>query len=273
VEFDSAAAVAAIDAIEAVPELATWLGGAIDPVWGAEAAAGTGGTVQVGTITLPQPQLEETYEAYAQRLRSAGWLGTLVVTEDAAPSAYFGPLEVTAMSYAPATGSPVLLDMLDPWPLNPPPLASQEGQIELFYAPASTPERTAEEEADVGTEIPGLIQGGTSGGLAGCSGCPDLNLGPLTGLDWSENFPFGVFVWLGSTWEDMTGSPATCLRGSFGKSEAIGGGTLVVGLCSSAWVDTYRDPFFLLVEFIFTVALILGLARRFLNIGGLVDEA
>jgi len=113
----------------------------------------------------------------------------------------------------------------------------------------------------------------SGGGPGGCESCPPLDMSPLTDLEWGENFPFGIFTWLGSTWEDMTGDPATCIRAPFGKPEGIGGGTLTVALCSQAWKDTYRAPAFLVLEFVFTVALILGLARRMTGTGGMVDEA
>jgi len=107
------------------------------------------------------------------------------------------------------------------------------------------------------------------GGLLGCEDCPPLNMSPLTSLDLGDKFPFGLFVWIGDIVDEITSASASCDSGSIDKP---GGGTQAIQLCSDVWVDTYRDPVFLVMQFIAVIALVVSTARRFMGEDGEVVE-
>lgn len=178
------------------PEVGLEIGKIIDPEWGEEADP----TYDPNLISLPQPQLEETYIAYRARLRDAGFLGTITETEGSLDTD-FNPsevqrLDITRPDGLVRTGSPVLLG--DPWP-DPAPRYNPHDDIEITYNPTDAPPR------DVGDPEPtGLAPPGSGGGSCDC---PALDFSPLSDLDAGDVFPFGVFVYAADILDQFDADP------------------------------------------------------------------
>jgi hypothetical protein len=155
-------------------------------------------------IGLPQPQVGETAAQYRNRLRSAGFVGTIVLIE-LSPGAMPGepPVFSTSEPVVIRVGSPVTqtIDLGSPWNQETPPLASPSARIEIDQAPATWPPRSE------GEAVPPGLGGGTGGGSCDpwLEAQPDF--GPLMALDFSDKFPFGLFVWVNGILGDFNTTP------------------------------------------------------------------
>jgi hypothetical protein len=239
---------------------------------------GGGGGSQFAPFILPQPLPDETYTAYALRLRERGWLGTLTVTADTANEAAAvagsdyeaAPLQApssvtvggtTVVVFDPA-GSPLHGDRPSPeWPDNPPHIASATTPIALKDKPLTS-------------VLPPPSGGGGGGGL---------DFSPITDLDPGCKFPYGLFCYA----QDVTGwfdvSPDapefnfTINGGEIGGHAISGGGGYDVDLG-----DTGLDDYMAIWRMLLSIALWVGavwmLASRLLGLnlgdpGEAVDDA
>jgi hypothetical protein len=133
-------------------------------------------------VLLPQPLLNETYDAYAARLTALGYLGAITYTDLDSTSAETrtGPQAVARLT----TTTTIGVQTLSPWawPVTPPRISPTQTinvvRNPTTVAPATTP-----------IPAPG------AGGGGSCS-CPPLDLTPITGASVGSKFPFGVFTWI-----------------------------------------------------------------------------
>lgn len=214
VEAGSAEADDALDAIETSPALATYLGKLIDPTWEGETEP-PGAAVELGTLTLPQPEEGETALEYRARLRALGFLGTITLTEAAElPEldypAVWGPLEPVRIKIGSPTTTTIELDV--PWPYQPGdpdtelgrPTIDQDEPIEIEYVPDTTTPRDPDEGE---TFPPGMGVPGGGGGTCDPWLSAELDLSPLLDLELGDSFPFGVPAWLVDQADQLVASP------------------------------------------------------------------
>jgi hypothetical protein len=232
------------------------------------------GTGTVGsTFLLPQPSLSETYDHYIQRLRDAGYVGAVTVTDDSmpfpdgTPGAYSEPGTITEVgSDQTGTGTITYATVFNRttgqlgWPTSAPSVTpGVTSTIDIKKVPASW-------NPSVHSPPPsGPIGPGTTNG--GCT-CPPLNFSPLTGLSYGTKFPFGIFTWLATAFGTITGGGTTAPGFDVGKPAALGGGTYHVDLSNADWEATYRPVVFGVLEFGITLGAVWFVGWRILGIGG-----
>jgi hypothetical protein len=135
-------------------------------------------------ILLPQPLLNETYDAYVARLTALGYLGAITFTDlsDTSAETRTGPNAVARLTTTTTVGVQTLSPFA--WPA-PAPRISPHAAIDIVRNPSTVPEAS--------TPLP---PPGGGGGGGSCS-CPPLDLTPITGASVGSKFPFGVFTWIG----------------------------------------------------------------------------
>jgi hypothetical protein len=112
-------------------------------------------------FTIPAPEGDETYEAYVSRLVALGYVGESALVVLTYPETYDPAYDASVIvRTSPAVGSHV--------PANT--------AITVYMNPE---------------DAPGAVESG-----APFCDCPPPDLEPLTGLDYGENFPFGIFTWV-----------------------------------------------------------------------------
>lgn len=141
---------------------------------------------ETATITLPKPELQETFAHYRARLREEGWLGVatqLVLSED------LGDPEQGPNTVVRITGDYLGTVHRRLWP-GTDPLVRPHEAITFRVNPAGyTPVDPTEDPAEGGTPAP-----------VDTSSCDFTEVGavdvsPVTELDYGDKFPFGVFTW------------------------------------------------------------------------------
>ena len=146
-------------------------------------ATGTG--TSFTPFVLPKPALDETYSDYNERLRAAGWLGTLTIdaTESGSTGlSGYGPNAITRIHVGPL-GTDV-----DPaaWPLNAPTVDTPTTQIHIRVNPGTA-------------------------GILGVPSCgptvPSVDFAPLEAIDFGSKFPFGIFGYIASALSPLVASP------------------------------------------------------------------
>jgi hypothetical protein len=221
---------------------------------------------------LPEPQLTETYSQYVARLRAFGWVGTLTIDPAAALEAAADPASDYAQApiHAPAgvlvgsapivwhfdVGAPRPGDHPDPtWPDNPPRVPQKGTPITIKEKPPAT-------------IFPPPVGGG--GGDCPCD-IAAIDFSPLTSLDFTNNFPFGVPGWFASSYSALSVG-TSCFDFDLDKPGAIGGGVQNVSLCSAQWEDSYRPWVFPLILALMTVGAFLFLGTKVIKIQRGVDD-
>lgn len=167
-------------------------------------------------INLPQPRRAETGAQYRARLRSLGFLGTIILYENdagqAASQPQFGPSAVTGVNVGTPTLPGIAYPMEDPWP-DPVPqieVPGDEIEIEILHQPATAPEPAPGEPGSAADPPPGTAPppgspGGVGGGIGpGDCECPPPDFTPITSLDYGEKFPFGIVVLVVDTLDGFT---------------------------------------------------------------------
>jgi hypothetical protein len=84
----------------------------------------------------------------------------------------------------------------------------------------------------------------------------------FTELDWTGNFPFGVFTWIGNIFGSFSGDPQPV---SF--TLPLFGNDRTITLQNSSWEDTYRPIVFPILEFLIVAAGTWVFAFRIIGIG------
>jgi len=237
IDYGTADADAMEEAIEDDPALADEIGRIFYPE-----DFDTGGGTETETVALPQPRLNETYTAYRTRLRAAGFLGTITLSENAGAGILpeFGPNVVTQVEVQTTTAT-TTYPLLSPWP-DPSPTISVPGEdteITIEHNPDTAPQPDPGDPGSSEDPPPGNAPppgGGDSIGPGDCS-CPPPDFSPLTGLDFGDRFPFGVVSLvvgtLGTTLYAAPDAPVFDLvvnDGEIGGVGIPGGGHYVVDL-------------------------------------------
>jgi hypothetical protein len=180
---------AAADAIEDYIEDDDILGPRVGTILHPSTDTGPGSEL----VPLPQPRLNETASQYRQRLRAAGFLGTITLLENAGPEVLpeFGPLVVTEIETSTAT-----VELLDPWPSPPPTMAipGTSSEIVVHHNPESAPAPGPDDPGGANDPPPGNAPPPGDGGAinVGDCHCPPPDFSPITELDYGDRFPFGV---------------------------------------------------------------------------------
>ena len=160
------------------------------------------------TLRLPPPLLTETATQYFRRLRALGWLGSAHTTTTAEPYPGVGPGWIVAVNGHPiyvSNPSPIPgvgeTQTRLPWP-NPAPTLSPTEDVTVIQNPT-----TMEDPLNPGEEIPVPVPDGV--GDSTCEPWVDaeLDLSPLTELDFGGKFPFGVPGYLGGVLDLFVGGP------------------------------------------------------------------
>jgi hypothetical protein len=229
IDYGSAAA----DAVEAAIENDDVLG----PKVGTILHPATGGGTESETIALPQPMLNETAAQYRTRLRAAGFLGTITLSENAGVDILpeFGPLVVTSITVGVDT-----YPLLDPWPSPPPTLAvpGTTTTITVEHNPDTAPAPGPGDPGSAEDPPPGNAPPPGGGGIGpGDCACPPPDFSTITGIDYGTKFPFGVLALvtgvLGTTLYAAPAAPEFDLvvnDGEIGGHAIPGGGHYVVNL-------------------------------------------
>lgn len=182
----------------------------------------TGGGSADEPALLPQPRLNETYGQYAQRLRAAGYLGTITRVAEVDPDVMvmFGPNVVTRVETATDT-----MILTDPWPVPPPTLTVPGASTEVIVTanPGTEPFPEPGEPGSGADPPPGNAPppGGDSPiNVADCQ-CPPPDFTPITDIDYGEVFPFGVLLVVDEWLDDLSGT-ANAPSWTFDDFEHIG---------------------------------------------------
>jgi hypothetical protein len=217
---------------------------------------------EVGTITLPQPQPNETYTAYTTRLQDLGWLGTATTTVLSPALDGYGP-DAVARVISTEAGTTRVLDPLR-WPTTAPKLGINTN-VTLRYNPSTAP------------QAPTQTGGGTSVLLPPTTvpGVPAVNFAPITSLNPGCKFPFGLICWAESVtgWFSVTADAPVFSFDLSGFSTPIG----TVSLGTYAVDLNVMDAYMGMMRDLITVALWVGgvfwLARNLLGFGAGGDPA
>lgn len=224
----------------------------------------SGGANDPNPVVLLRPLINETYDTYVSRLQAEGWLGTATEVQEASVLPGYGPLSVTRIQ----DGS-IVYDPLN-WPSSSPSLDIYENITVRYNPDSATPAPTV--------SSPSPQCGSTSATacqIEDISTGPDNNVGtidwtPLESLDLGSKFPFGVASYINSFFGAIPTS-GTCPDLSINKPSALGGGTLSVSFCNTAWETTYRPTVFLVLEALMTLAGVIFLAQKITGVGS-TDE-
>lgn len=233
------------------------------------AALATSAGLQAGTFRLLDPLPNETYITYEARLQNAGWLGTATNTQEGTALSGYGPLAITRVTYLDSDGKTVTLDPLN-WPATAPVVAPGTS-LTIRYNPStavpapsvSSPSTSCGATADTACQVEDISTG------------PDNNVGtidwtPLESLDLGSKFPFGVAAYINSFFGSIPTS-GSCPDLNINKPSALGGGTLSISFCNTAWETTYRPTVFLVLEALMTLAGVVFLAQKITGVGS-TDE-
>jgi len=238
----------------------------------------SGGSTTVTPTTsppfiLPQPTLDDTYQTYTEKLRIAGYLGNVTVTDDSMSEYPYGSYGARLLSksltsiqigtlgtlylYDQTTGVPIA------WPPNPG-LVTPGATTNITLSAVPAAYDPLSHGATPGTETGA---GGVPGGGSTCN-CPPLDFSPLENTNFGTKFPFGIATWFTTIFGSVptTGTPI-----SFNLTNPVGG-TYSVSLGSSEWVSTYRPIVWPIIEFLFVVGGIAILCYRILGMGDSGDS-
>lgn len=217
------------------------------------------------TITIPQPQITETYPQYVARLRALGFLGHIYEVDDdmaypaGSPAALLSAQQITEVEVGttktyqlywmvPGHGLPGSATTPDTtkeghpykWP-NPGPNAPPDTPITI-------------------QKVPDGYGGGVPGGGNGNCDCPNLNISPLQSIQYGSKFPFGAFSMLLGVANHFGGSSGSAVDFSIMGHD--------VSLASSDWTGTYRPIVFAILEFLGTLLVIVFALRLIRHPGG-----
>jgi len=161
--------------------------------------------LEVGTITLPDPEPDETVNEYLARLRALGWLGTATVTAYAGETSGYADYDPR---YGPDTPVRIKLGSTGTWRYLPAPAWAGSPSISEATWPDPTNPPKVEKNGNVYiTKNPLLDSGSVAvpsvGGGGDCDGylTADFDLSPIMDIDYGDKFPFGVFPWAADQWD------------------------------------------------------------------------
>jgi len=186
--YGSAAQIASETLIEEDDDVALEIGKILHP----DQDFGTGGDTQTQTQALPQPRFGETATQYRTRLRAAGFLGTITLTEEDPYVPEIQAQHITRIETETQT-----VDLLDPWP-NPPAtinIPGEDDEITVFYNPEDAPEIDPGDPGGNENPPPGDAPppGDSPIDVGSCS-CPPPDFGPITDIDYGDHWPFVAFT-------------------------------------------------------------------------------
>lgn len=225
--------------------------------------------IQLQQIDLLQPLPNETYTAYEARLQGEGYLGTITNTVEGTSLSGYGPNAVTRVQYPDGYGNQQTLDPLN-WPTTLPLLAPNTAITVRHNPTSATPAPSVSSpspQCGSTTETACQVEEISTG--------PDNNVGtidwtPLESLDLGSKFPFGVASYINSFFGSIPTS-GSCPDLNINKPSALGGGTLSISFCNTAWETTYRPTVFLVLEALMTLAGVVFLAQKITGVGS-TDE-
>jgi hypothetical protein len=197
-----------VDAIKADPQLNAEIGAILDP------AGAPGGAVSGEVIALPQPRYGETAGSYRTRLRSRGFLGTVILEalDPLDALVEFGPNVVTRVTVTTELGTSTF-ELLDPWP-EPPVTFRVPGEstsIVVEHNPSGVDPPVPGAPGSPADPPPGvLVPPGEGDDVDGCP-CPidSIELRSLAPEGLCGKAPFGAFCWIEDQVSTLFGGPAT----------------------------------------------------------------
>lgn len=241
----------------------------LDPTWRTSSTTGAPAT---GTITLPEPEPNETVAAYRQRLRDLGWLGTATtaaaLNDSSSPG--YGPGTVRQLKLRPGTGTETIVyapgwapvgyagPTLPAWTPNPEKLDPTDAIEFTPNTGTATPVDTATATPPTDTTV------GTGGGYT-CD-CPPVDFSPIQDQAYGSQFPFGVLTYVTSLFATDDQAP------EWDIGVPGGGDPIHISMQNDAWEDTYRPIVFPVLQVIMGIGAVVLVATRILGFGGGDDD-
>lgn len=183
-------------------------------------------------FTLPEPNPNETYNAYISRLRNLGFVGNVTVLDDpgydgipgdaydpTSAGAQLLPQVVTGVGIGVGLGSIVPLyypnsgSTVPDFDVSKLPGTERVWDVAPLVNPSTTTDIVVMKVPDAYTPTPASSSPppGAPPPAGSCSlpNIPSVNFSPLTGIDFGNKFPFGVFGWLTTVVGYFNVSPVT----------------------------------------------------------------
>jgi hypothetical protein len=192
-------------------------------------------------FVIPEPQSDEVYSDYLERLREKGWVGTATVTGVITDSPLTGPKGVVSVQDTTASLGP---DAISAWPDNPFVLPAKDDALTLQRNSGSAP--------------------AVSPSSSSCD-CPSLDFGPLESIDVGTRFPFGVVNWVHDMFGTSSGTGYSFSITTPGSS--VGGALGTISVTSSWWESTGRGYTWPILEVLITVMFWAFFAFKIVGLG------
>lgn len=156
-----------------------------------------------------RPLQGETYDAYVARLQAAGWLGTATYIDltETTGDPDLGPNGVPQVGVRVYPATTPTIEITKSWPY-PNPLGLASAPIVVYRNPGTFPPVPPEDPpTDPNANnpfptVPGAITGGDCGPTV-----PGIDFSPLTGIDYGDKFPFGIFSYISTVLAPLVADP------------------------------------------------------------------